>query len=130
MTETRDIEKKLQKSYRETRDINEQKAVDAIKTNSKYLFSYAKKFSKVVSGIGPLMDSAKTLVTSPTQMAEMLSTQYSSVFSEPKEEMEDPEVYSRMETTVEPHLTVTSLVRKPPHYSHPGSVPSCIPQCK
>ena len=37
------------------------------------------------------MDSAKTLVTSPTQMAEMLSTQYSSVFSEPKEEMEDPE---------------------------------------
>ena len=91
MTEARDIEKKLQKSYRETRDINEQKAVDAIKTNSKYFFSYAKKFSKVVSGIGPLMDSAKTLVTSPTQMAEMLSTQYSSVFSEPKEEMEDPE---------------------------------------
>ena len=32
--------------------------------------------------------------------------------------------------TVEPHLTVTSLVRKPPHYSHPGSVPNCIPQCK
>ena len=82
MTEVRDIEKKLQKSYR---------AVDAIKTNSKYFFSYAKKFSKVVSGIGPLMDIAKTLVTSPTQMAEMLSTQYSSVFSEPKEEMEDPE---------------------------------------
>ena len=33
-----------------------------------------------------------------SNMAEMLSTQYSSVFSEPKEEMEDPEVYSRMET--------------------------------
>ena len=71
---------------------------DAIKTNSKYFFSYAKKFSKVVSGIGPLMDSSKTLVTCPTQMAEMISTQYSSEFSEPKEEMEDPEVYSRMET--------------------------------
>ena len=67
MTEVRDIEKKLQKSYRETRDINEQKAVDAIKTNSKYFFSYAKKFSKVVSGIGPLMDSANTLVTSQNQ---------------------------------------------------------------
>ena len=26
--------------------------------------------------------------------------------------------------TVEPHLMVTSLVRKPPHYSHPGSVPN------
>ena len=91
MTEARDIEKKLQKSYRETRDINEQKAVDAIKNNSKYFFNYAKKFSKVASGIGPLMDSAKTLVTCPTKMAEMLSTQYSSVFSEPKQEMEDPE---------------------------------------
>ena len=33
-------------------------------------------------------------------------------------------------STVEPHLTVTSLVRKPPHYSHPGSVPICILRCK
>ena len=31
---------------------------------------------------------------------------------------------------MEPHLTVTSLVRKPPNYSHPGSVPNYIPQCK
>ena len=31
--------------------------------------------------------------------------------------------------TVEHHLTVTSLVRKNPNYSHPGSVPNCIPQC-
>ena len=32
--------------------------------------------------------------------------------------------------TVEPHLTVTSLVRKPPNYSHPGSVPNYIPPYK
>ncbi len=78
MTVARDIEKKFQKSYRETRDINEQKSVDAIKNklnNAKCLFSYAKKFSKVVSGMGHLMDSANTLVTCPTQMADMLSTQ-------------------------------------------------------
>ena len=31
--------------------------------------------------------------------------------------------------TVEPRLAVTSLVRKPPHYSHRG-VPNCISQCK
>ena len=30
-------------------------------------------------------------------------------------------------STVEPHLTVTSVVRKPPNYSHPGSVPNYIP---
>ena len=53
-------------------DINEQKAVDATKNNSKYLFSYAKKFSKVVSGMGHLMDSANTLVTCQTKMADML----------------------------------------------------------
>ena len=33
-------------------------------------------------------------------------------------------------TTVEPHLTVTSLVRSPHHCSHPCSVPYCILQCK
>ena len=54
ITEARDIENKSQISYPETRDFNEQKAVDAIKNNSKYLFSNAKKFSKVVSSIGPL----------------------------------------------------------------------------
>ena len=32
--------------------------------------------------------------------------------------------------TVEPRLTVTSLVRSPHHYGHPGSVPNCIPQCR
>ena len=33
-------------------------------------------------------------------------------------------------STVEPHLTATSLVRSPHHYGHPCSVPNCIPQCK
>ena len=74
MTEARYIEKKTQK------------AVDDIKNKSKYFISYAKKLIKVVSGIVPLMDSAQTLVTCPTQMADTLSTQYSSVLSEPKEE--------------------------------------------
>ena len=31
--------------------------------------------------------------------------------------------------SVEPLLMVTSLVRKPPHYSHRYSVPNCIPHC-
>ena len=49
MTEARDIEKKFQKSYIETRGMSEQKAVDAIKKNSKYFISYANNFSKVVT---------------------------------------------------------------------------------
>ena len=31
--------------------------------------------------------------------------------------------------TVEPRLTVTSLIRSPHHYGHSCSVPNCIPQC-
>ena len=38
--------------------------------------------------------------------------------------------YGLRRYTVETHLTVTSLVRKPPHYSHPGSVPNGLPQWK
>ncbi len=86
ITELRDIEKSLQKSYRSQRDFNEGKAVDAIKTNSKYFYSYAKKFSKVKSSIGPLMNSTNNLVSGPQKMAEILSEQYKSVFSEPKSE--------------------------------------------
>ena len=85
INELREIEKSLQKSYRSQRDFNEKKAVDAIKTNSKYFYSYSQKFSKVKSKIGPLMDtSTNTLVSGPQKMAEILSEQYKSVFSEPR----------------------------------------------
>ena len=47
-----EIEKKLQKSFRESKTHIEEKAVQAIKTNSKYFFSYAKKKSKVTSKVG------------------------------------------------------------------------------
>ena len=83
INELREIEKTLQKSYRNQRDLNEKKAVDAIKTNAKYFYSYSKKFSKVKSNIGPLMDNSNNLESGPQKMAEILSEQYKSVFSEP-----------------------------------------------
>ena len=39
-------------------------------------------------------------------------------------------MWSLKRNTVEPRLTVTSLVRSPHNYGHPGSVPICILQCK
>ena len=45
------------KSYKKQREFNEGKAVDAIKTNPRYFYSYSKKFSKVKSSVGPLLDS-------------------------------------------------------------------------
>ena len=79
----RDIEKNLQQSYKNSRDYNEHKAVGAIKTNSKFFYTYAKTFSSVKVGIGPLIDCAKNVISCPVKMAEMLSQQYSKVFSTP-----------------------------------------------
>ena len=78
------IEKDLQKWQQTKRSNTESKAVDRIKVNSKYFFAYAKKYSKVRIGIGPLINSAKELTKNSQEMAEILSEQYSSVFSKPR----------------------------------------------
>ena len=39
----------------------EEKAIEAIKSNSKYFFSYVKAKSKVKTGIGPLYNADKKL---------------------------------------------------------------------
>ena len=54
--EAREIEKKLQKSYNDERSDMEHKAVSAIETNYKYFFTYAKKFSRISTRIGPLIN--------------------------------------------------------------------------
>ena len=59
LAEVRKIEKELKSSYENELAINEHKAVLAISKNSKYFYSYAKKFSKIKSTIGPILDSAK-----------------------------------------------------------------------
>ena len=79
-----EIEKSLQHSYHTEASNREKRAVECIKTNSKYFYSYVKRFSKVRIGIGPLIDASKTLISAPLKMAELLSQQYSSVFSQPK----------------------------------------------
>ena len=107
--EAREIEKKLQASYSNDRSDMEHKAVSAIKKNSKYFFTYARKYSKVDTGIGPLMDLASNIVTCPVKMANMLAEQYSSVFSTPKEQLSNPEDYfpedPQEETTGRPGLS-------------------------
>ena len=83
--EARKVEKELIKSYQHSQNECETKAVSSIKRNTKYFFSYAKKFSTVKIGIGPFVDAAKDLVTDSIKMAQMLAEQYSSVYSTPKE---------------------------------------------
>ena len=98
--EAREVEKQLTRSYQRTQQECERKAVNSIKRNSKYFFSYAKKFSSIKSGIGPFIDAAKELVNCPLKMAKMLSEQYSSAYSTPKEPMPEakeifPDIHSK-----------------------------------
>ena len=81
-----DIEKKLQRSHRDSEDYMENKAVESIKANPKYFYSYAKKKAKPISKIGPLLKSKDQLTNDNKEMAELLSNQYASVFSTPKDE--------------------------------------------
>lgn len=82
-----EIEMKLQSSYRNESKEREKRACEAIKVNSKYFFSYAKTYSRVKIGIGPLLDAAKNIISCPLKIANILSDQYNSVYSKPEEDM-------------------------------------------
>lgn len=77
------IEKALQKSYKDSISYRENKAFNAIKNNSKYFFKYAKRFSKIKTSIGPLLNEKNEFESDSKKMADMLLNQYSSVFSTP-----------------------------------------------
>ena len=80
-----EIEKRLKKSHCEERRHTESKAIDNIKCNPKFFYTFARRYSKIKVGVGPLINSDKKTISSPQDMAEILSEQYSSVFSEPKD---------------------------------------------
>ena len=64
----------------------ERKAVARVKDNPRYFYSYAKKFSKLKSNIGPLTDKDGAFHHDPAEMAQLLQDQYSSMFSDPNKE--------------------------------------------
>ena len=78
-----DIEQKLQESHAAQERHDESKAVDAIKKNPKFFYSYAKKRSKIRYPIGPLEDTNGNLCSNPIDMANILSNQYKNAFSVP-----------------------------------------------
>ena len=63
-------------------DHGEKRAVDKIKVNPKYFYSYAKSFSKVKQSITALLNSDKKLVTERKELANILQQQFCSVFSD------------------------------------------------
>ena len=80
------IEILIQKSHADCRTRKEQLAVKSIKTNAKFFFSYAKQFSSTRSTIGPLLNKLNEYTASSAEMANLLSAQYSSLFSVPSKD--------------------------------------------
>ena len=78
-----DIEILLQESHHSSKLASEIKAVEAIKTNPKYFYSYAMKFSTLSSSVGPLINENNLYTGSSKEMADFFSNQYKSAFSEP-----------------------------------------------
>lgn len=84
------LERKLALAHIKIRDaINndliykEQKAVDKVKSNPKYFYSYAKKFSKKKNNISMLFDKNDNLHVNVRDIANMLQDHFTSVFSDP-----------------------------------------------
>ena len=63
--------------------------------NPKFFYTYAKKFSKLKTSIGPFLDEHDELVNDNFEMAEMLRMQYEKSFSKPLEEahVENPYLF-------------------------------------
>ena len=64
-------------------DWQEHRAVDKIKSNPKFFYSYAKSFSQIKSSISMLFNKKGDIVTEKSEMANILQEQFSSVYSDP-----------------------------------------------
>ena len=78
------VHTKITQSIFKQQDDKEEIAVSTIKTNPKFFYSYAKKSRKAKSRVGPLFDKEGVLQNDSNIMANLLQSQYSSVFSDTK----------------------------------------------
>ena len=74
------VESELEEHYNKRNYIVERKAINNIQSNPKAFYKYAKRFNKDISGISDLLDG-DTLVSDNEKKANLLQTQYESVWS-------------------------------------------------
>ncbi|XP_068227731.1 uncharacterized protein [Palaemon carinicauda] len=67
------------------RHFREEVAVGKVKSNPKYFYSYAKRFSRQKQTISMLFDESNNICTDPQLIANILQTQFKSVFSDPRD---------------------------------------------
>ena len=78
-----DINMKIRDSIEKQGLSKENLVVKKVKENPRYFYSYAKRFCKQQSTVGPLLNNQNELENDPQKMADLLQHQYSSVFSNP-----------------------------------------------
>ncbi|MEL7079382.1 MAG: reverse transcriptase family protein [Cyanobacteria bacterium J06582_2] len=100
------LERNIDKLLKDERLHEETKAINNIKSNPKHFYSFARKHQIVKGGIGPLRIN-NTLINSPHEICEQLSSQYSSVFSppNPNQAITDPSAYFNISDPSIPSLT-------------------------
>ena len=75
-SELENIENKLKSLYDSRRKKQEDQALKQIKSNPRAFYSYAKRFSKLNTGIGPLTDTDGDIIDNDFDQAEALRCQY------------------------------------------------------
>ena len=86
MVELRKVEDEIDEEYKKRRLKEEKAAIQTIKQNPKYFYSYAKKFSKSKGEIAAFEKEDGVLTDDPAEQAEILRKQYESVASKPFED--------------------------------------------
>ena len=85
ITKMEKLNKLKKKSFFDEKISREKLAVSKIKTNSQYFFKYANNFRKTLSTPNILQDDDGNLVFCKKTIADMLQSQFISVFSTPKQ---------------------------------------------
>ena len=73
----------MKNEIRQNLDREEEKAVDTIKDNPRFFYTYVKKRSKTASSVAPLRRVDGSLTTESAEKAQLLQNQYTRVFSDP-----------------------------------------------
>ena len=103
-----EIHTQIKESIDEQRIDEERRAVQAIKKNPRYFFSYSKKHAKCKCKIGPLLDLENKLQNDPKKMANLLQNQYSSVFSDPKSKKKKAPKIEQITNKILENITFTT----------------------
>ena len=84
------IERELKESHTKQRSKEGKQAMENIKTNPKFFYSYCKKFSKANTKIGPLQSDEGVMSSTSLETCNILAKQYTKAFSQPDTTMTIP----------------------------------------